>query len=35
MSAKTADQIRLFLTITAMIAAAAAVGVAPTVWATL
>jgi hypothetical protein len=33
MTVKTADQIRLFATIAATIVAAAAVGVAPTVWA--
>ena len=35
MSAKTADQIRLFMTITAIITVATAIGIAPTVWAAL
>jgi hypothetical protein len=35
MTAKTADQIRFLMTITAMIGIAAAIGVAPSLWATL
>ncbi len=35
MSARTADQIRLLMTITALITVATAIGVAPTLWAAL
>jgi hypothetical protein len=35
MTARTADQIRLFMTITAMIGIAAAIGVAPSLWGAL
>ena len=35
MNARTADQIRLFMTITAMIGIATAIGIAPSLWAAL